>query len=69
MGMLSCVIGSDQWTCRIKKIDGEPVLIVTMGKENDIPEAFKQINLADLFEIDGPTIDQQFIDGPIKRKE
>ena len=56
MGMVSCVIGDDQWTCRIKKIDGEPVLIVTMGKENDIPEAFKQINLADLFEIDGPTI-------------
>ena len=56
MGMVSCVIGSDQWTCRIKKIDGEPVLIVTMGKENDVPEAFKQVNLTDLFEVDGPTI-------------
>ena len=56
MGMVSCVIGDDQWTCRIKKIDGKPVLIVTMGKENDIPEAFKQVNLTDLFEVDGPTI-------------
>jgi hypothetical protein len=56
MGMVSCVIGSDQWTCRIKKIDGKPVLIVTMGKENDVPEAFKQVNLTDLFEVDGPTI-------------
>ena len=56
MGMVSCVIGSNQWTCRIKKIDGEPVLIVTMGKENDVPEAFKQVNLTDLFEVDGPTI-------------
>ena len=56
MGMVSCVIGSDQWTCRIKKIDGKPVLIVTMGKENDIPEAFKQVNLTDLFEVDRPTI-------------
>jgi len=52
MGMLSCVVGSDQWTCTLKKDfwTEKPVLVVTRGKENDIPESFKEIDLTALWE-------------------
>jgi len=46
---LKCSTGPVEWTCALKTQDGIPTLVVTMGKEEEIPRVFKEIDLFDLF--------------------